>query len=77
MQVIGDFFKDHVDLSHSEEKLLSAGDNALRHSKLKLVNIVPELSGSYKCRVSTFLDEDFKQRDMIIYGTDQNVKCAY
>ena len=38
-----------------------------RNHTLRLFNIVPELSGSYKCKVSSLIDEDFKQMDMLVY----------
>jgi hypothetical protein len=63
--VIGDFFREHVDVSHVSSE---AGDsNYTKHRAIRLVHIVPELSGSYKCKVSTFVDEDFKQMDMLVY----------
>ena len=45
----------------------SAAAVTKRNHTLRLFNIVPELSGSYKCKVSSFIDEDFKQMDMLVY----------
>ena len=63
-QVIDDRFRNHVDLEYtvSEES-----DEAKMYRALKIMNPIPDLSGSYKCKVSTLLDEDFQQKSMIIY----------
>ena len=92
-QVIGDFFRDHLDPNAAGGHLvsgLSASSSARRddaegdvssrgrsersvaavtkrNHTLRLFNIVPELSGSYKCKVSSLIDEDFKQMDMLVY----------
>lgn len=53
-----------------EERLEGSAATATvtkRNHTLRLFNIVPELSGSYKCKVSSFIDEDFKQMDMLVY----------
>jgi len=36
-----------------------------------------ELSGSYRCKVSSFLDEDFMQKEMIIYSPAHEIKLFY
>ena len=35
---------------------------------MKILNPTTELSGTYRCKVSSFVDEDFMQRRMIVYG---------
>ena len=84
-QVIGDFFRDHLD-PNAKQHLFPASSthrdadvdarpasaNAStavtnRNHTLRLFNIVPELSGTYKCKVSSLIDEDFKQMDMLVY----------
>lgn len=61
-QVIGTKFVDHIDLDFKVEE-----DEYKAHRALRLVNLKPEFSGSYKCKVSTFEDEDFKQNSMVIF----------
>ena len=39
-----------------------------KHRALKILNPTTELSGTYRCKVSSFVDEDFMQRRMIVYG---------
>lgn len=43
-------------------------DNATMYRALKIINPTIELSGEYKCTVSTFNDERSQTRKMIIYG---------
>jgi len=94
-QVIGDFFRDHLDPSASASASASGQRDAevdgqlgegrgrpersaaavtKRNHTLRLFNIVPELSGSYKCKVSSFIDEDFKQMDMLVYSYPEEVE---
>ena len=39
-----------------------------KHRALKIWKPTTELSGIYRCKVSSFVDEDFMQRRMIVYG---------
>ena len=39
-----------------------------RHRALNIINPTIELSGEYRCLVSTFSGEDVKAKKMIIYG---------
>jgi hypothetical protein len=43
-------------------------DNATMYRALKIINPTTELSGEYKCTVSTFNDERSQTKKMIIYG---------
>lgn len=91
-QVIGDFFRDHLD-PNAKQHLFPASSthrdadvdarpasvNASaavtnRNHTLRLFNIVPELSGTYKCKVSSLIDEDFKQMDMLVYSYPEKVE---
>lgn len=45
-----------------------SNDNATMYRALSLVNPTTELSGEYRCAVSTFADEDFMIQKMIVYG---------
>lgn len=62
-QLSGERFANHIDL-----EFVAHEDEAKQYRALKIVNPSPELSGSYRCKVSTLIDEDFKQRDLIVYG---------
>ena len=55
--------KGKLDLSHR------ASDNgATVHRALYIPNPTTELSGEYKCLVSTFDDEDFMTKKMVVFG---------
>lgn len=91
-QVIGDFFRDHLDPNAKQHlfpassthrdadvdaRPASANASAAvtnRNHTLRLFNIVPELSGTYKCKVSSLIDEDFKQMDMLVYSYPEKVE---
>ena len=60
--MIGDRFRNHLDLSY-----VAHGDAFKRHRALFLKKPTLELSGSYKCKVSTFIGEDTRQKDMVVY----------
>jgi hypothetical protein len=47
---------------------VDGGDKWRKHRALKILRPTTELSGSYRCKVSSFVDEDFMQKTMIIYG---------
>ena len=38
-----------------------------QHRAIKIWRPTTELSGIYRCKVSSFVDEDFMQRKMIVY----------
>jgi hypothetical protein len=38
------------------------------HRALQIISATSELSGEYKCSVSTFHDEDFMVKRMLIFG---------
>ena len=61
-QIIGERFRDHIDINHSVHE-----DSYKSHRALLLKKPSIELSGVYTCKVSTFLDEDIKRKRMIIY----------
>ena len=62
-QVIGDQFRHHLDLDYQVNK-----DQYKKHRALNIKNPQPHLSGTYMCKVSTFIDEDFMQKDLLVYG---------
>jgi hypothetical protein len=45
-----------------------SNDNATMYRALQIINPTTELSGEYKCTVSTFNEERSQTRKMIIYG---------
>ncbi len=63
-QLIDPTFSRHLDLTFTVN-----GDKYEKHRALHLLNVSRQLSGSYMCKVSSFLDEDFNQRSVMIYGT--------
>merc|ERR1711953_571994 len=72
-QAIGDLFKNRIDLTHAVE----GGDRFRKHRALKILNPTTELSGTYRCKVSSFVDEDFMQRRMIVYAPPWEVNLIY
>ena len=68
-QVIGDLLKNNLDL------LYSAHNNTFKkHRALHILNPDHRFSGTYMCKVSSFVDEDFQQKDVLVKGKqlDQN-----
>lgn len=55
--------KDRVDLYFK-----ATGDPKTAHRALKLLNPTTDIAGEYKCYVSTFADEDFNSKTMIVFG---------
>uniref|UniRef100_A0A1B6DGH1 Ig-like domain-containing protein n=1 Tax=Clastoptera arizonana TaxID=38151 RepID=A0A1B6DGH1_9HEMI len=47
------------------------------HRALYIVNPTTELSGEYKCFVSTFTDEDFMTKNMIVFSPGKSLEMAY
>ncbi|XP_023349218.1 uncharacterized protein LOC111717983 [Eurytemora carolleeae] len=63
-QVIDPRFTEYLDLLYTVN-----GEKYEKHRALHLVNVTHHLSGSYMCKVSSFLDEDFNQKNLMVYGT--------
>ena len=63
LQLIGERFQPHLDLNYSVE----TDDDAYEHRAIRLVNLTPQLSGSYKCKVASLTDEDSKLRKLMVY----------
>ena len=49
---------------------LVSDDPYTRHRALHLRRLSTDLSGRYSCRVSSIYEEDFRSRDLIIYGDE-------
>jgi len=60
---ISDMFKDHINLEYQVQE-----DEVEKHRALHIKNPLPQLSGKYTCKVSSFIDEDTKQKDLLIYA---------
>ena len=60
---MGSLFKNRIDLSY-------VADNGEyeRHRAIKILRPTTELSGLYKCKVSSFVDEDFLTARMTVFG---------
>lgn len=63
-QTIGELFRDRIDLSYE----VANSDQFRKHRAIKIMKPTTELSGMYRCKVSSFVDEDFMQKPMIVYG---------
>jgi len=61
-QVIDQMFKDNLDLTYQAHS-----DKLKKHRALHILNPDERFSGNYKCKVSTFVDEDSHENDVTIY----------
>lgn len=55
--------KNRVDLSYK-----ATDDSTTVHRAIKIWNPTTDIAGEYKCFVSTFADEDFSVKNMIVFG---------
>ena len=62
-QVIGDLFKNSLDLEYEAHN-----DTFKKHRALRIINTDHRFSGTYQCKVSSFVDEDFMQKEIMVYG---------
>ena len=62
-QVIGDLFKNSLDLKYEAHN-----DTFKKHRALRIMNPDHRFSGTYQCKVSSFVDEDFQQKDILVFG---------
>ena len=62
-QTIGDLFRHRLDLKYE----VPGSDLYRRHRAIKIMRPTTELSGTYRCKVSSFIDEDFMQKKMTVY----------
>jgi len=67
-QVIGDLFKNNLDLLYSAHN-----DTFKKHRALHILNPDHRFSGTYMCKVSSFVDEDFQQKDVLVIAAPQRV----
>ena len=63
-QVVDDArFRGRVDTQYA----VRGANKYKRHRALKLINPTTEMSGQYRCKVSSFVDEDFMSKTMVVY----------
>jgi len=67
-QVIGELFKDKLDLLYSAHN-----DTFKKHRALHILNPDHRFSGTYMCKVSSFVDEDFQQKDILVIAPPRRV----
>nr|XP_040569180.1 uncharacterized protein LOC121118656 [Lepeophtheirus salmonis] len=72
-QTIGDLFKGRIDLSF----VVDEKNGFKRHRAIKIIRPTTELSGTYRCKVSSFVDEDFETKRMTVYSPAQDLKLYY
>lgn len=63
--MIGELFRQHLDLDYA---VRDTRDRFKMHRALLLRRPTLELSGTYTCKVSTFVDEEIRRKRMTIYG---------
>jgi hypothetical protein len=68
-QVIGDLFKGNLDLLYTAHN-----DTFKKHRALHILRPDHRFSGTYMCKVSSFLDEDFQQKDVLVVAAPRRVR---
>lgn len=68
-QVIGDLFKNSLDLEYEAHN-----DTFKKHRALRITNPDHRFSGTYQCKVSSFVDEDFQQKDILVYAPPRTIR---
>jgi len=71
-QIIDPRFTQYMDLMYTVN-----GEKYEKHRAIHLVNITHHLSGSYMCKVSSFVDEDFGQKNLMVYVPPSAVKFSH
>jgi len=71
-QIIDPRFASYMDLLYTVN-----GDKYEKHRAFHLVNVTHHLSGSYMCKVSSLVDEDFNQKNLIVYVPPSLVKFSH
>ena len=62
-QVIGELFKHRLDLDY-----VAHNDTYKKHRALRVVKSDHRFSGTYQCKVSSFVDEDFQQKEVLVFS---------
>jgi len=68
-QVIGDLFKNSLDLEYEAHN-----DTFKKHRALRIINTDHRFSGTYQCKVSSFVDEDFMQKEILVYAPPKSIR---
>ena len=61
--MIGDMFRESLDLA-----FVAHNDTYKRHRALRVARADQRFSGTYQCKVSSFVDEDFQQKEVLVYS---------
>ena len=56
-------FKEHLDLNY-----VAHNDTFKKHRALRVAKSDHRFSGTYQCKVSSFVDEDFQQKEVLVYS---------
>jgi len=67
-QVIGDMFENSLDLKYEAHN-----DTFKKHRALRILKPDHRFSGTYQCKVSSFVDEDFQQKDVLVFAPPKNI----
>lgn len=62
-QVIGELFKHKLDLDY-----VAHNDTYKKHRALRVVKSDHRFSGTYQCKVSSFVDEDFQTKNVLVFS---------
>ena len=71
-QTIGDLFENKLDLTFKARE--GTDEWYKEHRSIKIIRPTAELSGTYRCKVSSFVDEDVMQREMLVFGRAKTKK---
>lgn len=69
-QVMG-ILKDKLDVGYR-----ATDDPKTAYRAMKILNPTTDISGEYKCVVSTFLNEDFSVRNMTVFGINSTCRIT-
>jgi len=71
-QLISDLFRGHI----NDEFEVNDEDSFKKHRALHIKNPLPKFSGTYMCRVSSLLDYDSDQKNLLIYAPPSSIKFS-
>jgi len=67
-QVIGELFKHKLDLDY-----VAHNDTYKKHRALRVVKSDHRFSGTYQCKVSSFVDEDFQTKNVLVFNPPEKI----
>lgn len=70
-QALG-IMKDRVNLSY-----VSSDDPKMAYRSMQIINPTTNIAGEYKCFVSTFTDEDFSMKSMIVFVPEKSLELFH